>query len=392
MSGPRRIFEFDGFRADLGNHQLFRGQTPILLTPKAFDTLAVLLERHGQVVDKEELLNLVWPGTFVEEATLTQNIYTLRKVLAEAGGRGNYIETLPRRGYRFGVPVEEVPTEPATTKPMPVVVLPTTEEEETALPNAETASLSPLAPLASRRRPQYLFAVVGLVVGALLLAMLIVRRSGSPEPEAARPGIRSVAVLPFEPLTPAANEAGQSEDAVLGLGMADALITRLSNLRQLSVRPTSAVRRYTGANRNLGAIARELNVDAVLDGSFQRAQQRLRVSVQLIAGETSAPLWAASYDAVETSLFDLQDSISQRLTEELRLEFTRQEWARLSQHRTSSPAAYQSYLKGRFFWNRRTAESLERAIGFFQEAIGLDPSFAAAYAGLADCYVLQPFV
>ncbi|HEX4954502.1 MAG TPA: winged helix-turn-helix domain-containing protein [Thermoanaerobaculia bacterium] len=372
MAAIRRVFEFDGFRADLGDHLLYRGEGQVTLTPKAFDTLAALLERHGQVVEKDELLARVWPGTFVEEATLTQNVYTLRKVLADAGASRNWIETVPKRGYRFVAPVVEIaPKEPAA------------------------APLSPLGSPAAAETPRLALRLrIALLIAVGLAGIAAVWHStrpgaGSSPPAALHGTVRSLAVLPFEPLRLGA-PLSVEEDAYLGLGMADALITRLSNLKSLAVRPTSSVRRYNGTGRDLAGIARELKVDAVLDGSFQRDGDRLRVSVQLVAASDSAPLWAAQYDARAAGLFELQDAISQKLAAELNLELTRQEWARLSEHGTENPQAYEHYARGRYFWNRRNATSLEQAIASFRQAIALDPAYAPAWAGLADCYVLLP--
>jgi DNA-binding winged helix-turn-helix (wHTH) protein/tetratricopeptide (TPR) repeat protein len=311
-----RVLEFDGFTVDLGSRLLLRGDRQVALTPKAFETLAVLLERPGEVLPKEQLLERVWPDTFVEEGILTQNIYTLRKALQEAGGMGSYIETVPRRGYRF------------------------------------------VGPVAAREAPQE-----------------ATREAAS---------VRSIAVLPFEPLT------GNPDDAYLGLGLADALITRLSNLRRLTVRPTSAVRRYLGVDRDPAVVGRALQVEAVLDGTLQRSGDGLRITVQLIGAREAAPLWAAKFDAKATDLFALEDSISQELTEELRLRLSRQERDRLSRNPTPDPEAYDAYLRGRYFWNRRTLDGLEKAISSFRRAIDLDPDFALAHAGLADCYVLLP--
>ena len=311
-----QVLEFDGFTVDLGSRLLLRGNRQVALTPKAFDTLAVLLERPGEVLPKERLLERVWPDTFVEEGILTQNIYTLRKALQEAGGMRSYIETVPRRGYRF--------VEPVAAREAP---------EETA---REAAS------------------------------------------------VRSIAVLPFEPLT------GNPDDAYLGLGLADALITRLSNLRRLTVRPTSAVRRYLGVARDPAVVGRALQVEAVLDGTLQRSGDGLRITVQLVGAREAAPLWAAKFDARAADLFALEDSISQELTEELRLRLSRQERDRLSRNPTPDPEAYDAHLRGRYFWNRRTLDGLEKAISSFRRAIDLDPDFALAHAGLADCYVLLP--
>lgn len=385
MKARPRTFEFDGFRIDLDNHLLTQGERPVPLTPKAFDTLAVLVERHGEVLSKEELLELVWPGTFVEEATLTQNIYTLRKTFSEAGAERTYIETLPRRGYRFTGPVQRV--EAFQTEAMPLPELPPYEAE----PAVRDAALPP--PIAGglfhgRRRLAALSALLVALTAFAAWRLAGGARSGGVGRQArlqgTAAGVASIAVLPFEPLT------DSPEDAYLGLGMADALITRLSNLHGLIVRPTSAVRRYTEEHRDAVAIGRELKVDAVLDGTLQRSGNMLRVSVQLVGVGTAAPLWAKSFDAEAADVFTLQDSLSQRLASELELQLTGQERARLTRRATENAAAYEAYVRGRFFWNRRNEEGLAKAIGSFRQAIQLDPGFALAHAGLADCYVLLP--
>jgi len=308
-----QIVEFDGFTVDFGSRLLLRDDRPVALTPKAFDTLAALLERPGEVLGKEDLLARVWPGAFVEEGILTQNIYTLRKALQEAGGGRTYIETIPRRGYRFA----------------------------------------------------------GVVRGS----------AARPQQEAR---IASLAVLPFEPL------AGNTDDAYLGLGLADSLINRLSNLRRIAVRPTSAVRRYLGMEREPAEVGRLLQVDAVLDGTIRRSGDWLRIGVQLVSVRDDAPAWATQFDARSTDLFALEDKISQELAEELRLRLSRQERDRLTRSATRHPEAYDAYLRGRYFWNRRTFEGLTKGIESFHRAIELDPDFALAYAGLADCRVLLP--
>lgn len=323
-----RILEFDGFTVDFGSRLLLRDDRPVALTPKAFDTLAALLERPGEVLSREDLLARVWPDAFVEEGILTQNIYTLRKALQEAGGARTYIENIPRRGYRFAGPVSE-----------------RSERGE-----------------GGERRAQG-------------------DRRQVPRPEAR---IASLAVLPFEPL------AGNPDDAYLGLGLADALITRLSNLRRIAVRPTSAVRRYLGAEREPADVGRLLQVDAVLDGTIRRSGDSLRITVQLVSVRDDAPSWATQLDARSTDLFALEDSISQKLTEELKLRLSPEERDRLTRSATRHPEAYDTYLRGRYFWNRRTFEGLSKGIESFRRAIELDPGFALAYAGLADCRVLLP--
>ena len=314
--GGGRSLVFGSFRLDLAEQQLSLEGEPVALTPKAYETLVALVERAGRVVGKTELLELVWPGTFVEEATLTQNIYTLRKALGGGTGTGEpLIETVPRRGYRFTAEVRV----------------------EEALPEA-----------------------------------------------GAEERLGSLAVLPFRTL------GDRDTDELLVLGMADALITRLSGLRQLAVRPTSAITRYVGgAAEPLGA-GRALEVDGVLEGTVQRAGDRLRVTIQLVRVRDGACLYGETLDTIYDDIFTVQDTISRRIVETLKLRLTRREEERLTRSATVDPESYESYIRGRFHWNKRTRENLEKAISWFQRAVALDGTSALAFAGLADSYVLLP--
>lgn len=197
--------------------------------------------------------------------------------------------------------------------------------------------------------------------------------------------LRSIAVLPFKSL------GVEDSDEYLGLGMADALITRLSNIGQLIVRPTSAVIKYMGLGQDPISIGRELGVDSVLDGRIQKSGRRIRLTVQLVNIQDEAPLWAEKFDAEFTDLFAVQDILSEQVTQALKLKLTRQEKERLATHYTEDTEAYQAYVKGRYFWNKRTREGLTRGIAYFQQAIERDFGYALAYAGLADCYNLLGF-
>ena len=329
----KRIYEFGPFRLDSGTRRLLRDGQPVAITAKAFDALLALVENYGRLVEKDELMRWLWPDTIVEEANLTQTIFILRKVLGESPGEQNYIATIPRRGYQLVAPVREAPL---TDRPAAV-------------------RSSPLA--------------------AVEIGTTSVRS------EAALP-MRSLAVLPFTSLAPG------GFDEYLGLGMADALITRLGNIRQIVVRSTSAVRRYVGVSPDAVSAARELSVDAVLEGSVQRAGERIRVSVQLISVQNASPIWGDRFDEKFTDIFSLEDSISQRIAGALSATLTREEKRRLTKRYTEDPVAYESYLKGRFHWNRRTEGDLKKAIAHFERATEHDPNYALAYSGLADCYTL----
>ncbi|HET9530583.1 MAG TPA: tetratricopeptide repeat protein, partial [Blastocatellia bacterium] len=190
----------------------------------------------------------------------------------------------------------------------------------------------------------------------------------------------SIAVLPFKSL-----DAGEGNE-YLGLGMADTLITKLSNIGQIKVRPTSAVRKYASQEQDSLAAGREQRVDAVLEGSIQRLGDKMRVTVRLLSVKDGTPLWAYKCDEVCTDLFELQDSITEEVAGVLMLKLTGRERERLTKRHTESVEAYQAYLKGRYFWNKRTPENFDKAAEHFQQAVRIDPSYAPGYAGLADCY------
>jgi TolB-like protein/Flp pilus assembly protein TadD len=194
--------------------------------------------------------------------------------------------------------------------------------------------------------------------------------------------VRSLAVLPFTSLGP---EGG---DQYLGLGITDALITRLGNIHQIVVRPTSAVRRYVGAPRDAVTAGRELDVEAVLEGSVQREGDRVRVSVQLVSVKSAAPVWGERFDERFADIFALEDSISARIAGALAENLTGEEQRRLTRRYTEDPGAHEYYLKGRLHWNRRTANDLKKAIAHFERAVAQDAGYALAYSGLADCYTL----
>ncbi len=194
--------------------------------------------------------------------------------------------------------------------------------------------------------------------------------------------IKSIAVLPFKPLNAA------SRDESLELGMADTLITRLSNIRQLIIRPTSAVRKYAGLHQDPLAAGREQRVDAVLESSIQWSGQKVRVTARLLKVQDGLALWTFTCDEVCTDIFELQDVISEKVAGALAFKLTGEERKRLTKRYTENTDAYQAYLKGRYYWNKRTEEGFKRAIQYFQQAIDIDPHYALAYSGLADSYML----
>ncbi|MFN7930650.1 MAG: tetratricopeptide repeat protein [Blastocatellia bacterium] len=377
------LYEFDNFRLNVTERLLQHRGEDVSLPPKAFDLLLALVARHGQVVTKEELLNEIWPDSFVEETNLKVYVSTLRKVLSEGAEGTKFIETLPRRGYRFIGDITEVLPEPALDliiekKTLSRIVI---EEHETAPTvtnpsSAPTIPALPPAPLSARRTRR-------VWIGALLIFLAIggfaFYRWLTPPAT-----IQSIAVLPFVTLPPTASDAEP-----LGIGLADALITRLSNTGSLIVRPTSAVLKLTAVDRDVVALGRKLGVDAVLDGHLQRSGEQIRLSVQLLRTADGKPLWAESFEEPNGGLFGLQRAVSERLAHSLTLRLTTDQQRKLKKDYTANAAAFEAYMRGRYFYTRQTKESFVKALEYFHQAIELDPSYALAWAGVADCYNAQ---
>ena len=389
-TNPRYFYDFGPFRIDRSERVLKRGDDIVPLTPKAYELLLALVESSGHVLAKEELLKRVWPDSFVEEANLSHNIYKLREALGESDGE-KYIQTLPRRGYRFVAKVTEHGEGPdlIVEEHSRAHILIEENDDVERIVDAGVSPISPAGFLPARKNGLAAIANPVIVVGAVVLIGIVAAGIyfwGKRESRTAAPAtpLRSIAVLPFKPLV------ASERDESLEMGMADTLITRLSHIRQLSVRPTSAVRNYTKLEDETMKAGRALAVDAVLDGSIQKSSDRVRVSVRLVRVEPQEVLWSEQFDEKLNDIFSVQDSISRRVTEMLALRLSGEEKSLLTKRYTGNTEAYQLYLRGRYHWNKRTSEGLNRAVAYFNQAIEADPSYALAYAGLADSYCLLP--
>jgi DNA-binding winged helix-turn-helix (wHTH) protein/TolB-like protein/Flp pilus assembly protein TadD len=341
-------YAFGPFLLDPRERRLLRHGEVVPLTQKAFDLLQVLVENQGHLLQKDELLRRVWPDTVVEENNLTVTISALRKALGEGPTGRGYIETVPRRGYRF-VADFHAPAESAEAAPSP------------------------------QKRRGRAFALTAMVLAALAAAAAVAWVWKRPTPAVVAVPVRSMAVLPFRSLT--------NDGQYLGLGMADALITRLGRTKRLLVRSTGAVQKYTMPGLDPVAAGRELRVDSVLEGSIQTSGDRLRTTVRLLRVDDGSTLWVGTFDERLTDIFEVQDSISQRMTAALALELTDAQRTLLTRRDTGDSEAYQLYLKGRFFWNKRSRDGFERGAAYFRQAVEKDPSYARAYSGLADSYI-----
>ena len=384
MSSQRRVsYAFGAFFLDPGRRTLLREGVPVPLTPKVFETLVLLVENADRVVEKDELIEAIWPDTFVEERNLAQNIFTLRKALGGDKGDDKCIETIPKHGYRFVADVKVVVDEGDDLIVEKRVRSRLVIREEEAPSDSEAPERDRVALPASKvswwtTRRYLVSAALTLSLGGILFYFGIVSRAPGPTDLAS---VKSIAVLPFKPI------AGSDTDH-LGAGMADAIITRLSGIRRLIVRPTRSVLKYESTDQDLLEAGRDLRVDSVLDGKIQRDGDRLRVTLQLVRVSDGASLWDGTFDQRFTDIFGIQDAISERVTRAMAGRLTGEDRVQLSKSHRANPEAYQSYLKGRYLWNKRTEAGLKTAVQFFQEATDKDPSYAPAYVGLAECYAV----
>ncbi len=379
------IFEFDGYCVDPAGRRLLRSGVPVPLAPKAFDLLLLLLRHNGEVLEKDELMKRLWPDSFVEEANLNVHVSALRKAFGESAHNPRYINTIPGRGYRFraelgGVSGGEAPAEVVVRERVTARVVLTEEvgDDSGAAEGEAVGRAGARAAGASVRRPAILLACAAALLMGVALVLYFGRAPGGDKPAGAGAPVRSLAVLPFKSLG--------GGDEHLGVGVADTLITRLGGLSAVTVRPTSAVLGYADAVRDPVEVGRELGVDSVLEGSIQREGERVRVTVRLIGVRDRRVLWGGQFDEQFKGILDVQDTISRKVAESLAPELSERQRESLGKRHTNSAEAYQSYLKGRHFWNKRSAEGLRRAVEFFRRAIEEDPQYALAYAGLADAY------
>lgn len=319
-ASDKRIYEFGSFRLDAAEYVLLRHGQIIPLTPKVFETLLVLVENSGHVVDKNELYKQIWQDAFVEETNLTKNISILGKILSEGDAERSFIETVPKRGYRFVVPVRKCGSE-----------------------YSEHGSKS--------------FASLD----------------------------KKIAVLPF------ANFSADLENDYFCDGLAEELLNALAKIKGLKVAARTSAFSFRGKNIDVGEIGAALRVNTVLEGSVRKAGNRLRITAQLVSASDGFHIWSGQYDRELSDIFSVQEEITLAIVDSLKLKLLGEQRAEVFRRCTESAEAYSLYLHGRFSWNKRTREDVMRAIRYFEEAIDLDPNYALAYTGIADCYNASGF-
>ena len=382
-----RIVRFGVFEVDLKACELRKQGLRLKLPEQPFQVLVVLLENPGEIITREELRNRLWPGdTFVDfDHGLNNAVMRLREVLGDSSENPRFVETIPRRGYRFIAPV---------VGPGPAFPVPTTDSEaESGLAPIEAtpqlvqraASEATSQPASIRRRPSttrlaiWITAIL-VVVGLLAAGLIRYSRVNANKISPARN--KSLIVLPIE------NLSGDQDQEYFADGMTDDLIANLAKIRSLRVISRSTAMAYKGTRKPLSQIASELNVDAVFEGTVLRVGNRVRITAELVQVSTDRHLWAETYESQMGDILALQNRVSSAIVNEIRINLTPEEQERLARNPAVAPEGYENYLKGRYYWNKRSDENLTRAIGYFEQATHQDPQYALAYAGLSDCYAI----
>jgi TolB-like protein/DNA-binding winged helix-turn-helix (wHTH) protein/Flp pilus assembly protein TadD len=363
------LLRFDIFELDVRTGELRKRGVKVRLQGQPLQVLETLLRRPGDLVTREELRAQIWNAdTFVDfDHSLHNAIARIREALGDSAEAPRYIETLPRRGYRFIGPVETA---------------------KTALQQASVQSKqsSEVSTEVRPSRPHALLAFATLIVVVVLGSVFWLERTATPLTSAA-PRLDSIAVLPLD------NLSGDASEDFFVDGMTDQLITDLAKVGSLRVISRTSVMRYKGTKKSLPEIARELNVNAIVEGSVVRSGQRVRVTAQLLEASTDQHLWAETYDRDLGDVLKLQGEVADAIAQKIRVQLTPQQQASLRTARPVNPVAYDDYLRGRFYFTTEFTKpvSLKKAQRYFEDAIEKDPDFALAYAGLADTYVYLAF-
>jgi TolB-like protein/DNA-binding winged helix-turn-helix (wHTH) protein/Tfp pilus assembly protein PilF len=339
---PTRFYEFGQFRLDRDSRLLWRDDEIVSLTPKVIDLLLFLVENKGGLITKHRLLSAVWPETFVEESNLTSNISILRKSLGQRSEGGEYIETIPKRGYRFVAPIREFPSVAA-------------EPRASLLRNVRMLLAGIL--------------VIAVAAGAVIWNLLDTRQV---------PGIKSVVVLPF------LNLSADRENEYFSDGLTEELIDNLSKIKGLHVVSRTSAFQFKGEAIDIRQIGRRLNVEAVLEGSVRKYKDRLRVTAQLNTVANGYHLWSRTYDKEAKDALSVQQEIAQSIAQTLRQDLP-------APRRVPSKEAHELYLQARYHRNRSLRPELDKAITLYQQAIAKDPNYAEAYAGLAFAHIALGF-
>jgi TolB-like protein/DNA-binding winged helix-turn-helix (wHTH) protein/Flp pilus assembly protein TadD len=375
---PNSVVRFGTYEVSLRSGEVRKAGLRIKVQQQPTKLLEILLEHPGEVVTREELRSRVWPNESFGDFDQALNIAIgkLRSALGDSADSPRFIETLPKRGYRFIAEVSVLDTDARLRTPASLAAGPPATESGQTLQGSGLAAAPKGRPWPTRVA---IVAVALIIIVSLSILSVWLFRSHGPAPA----GIRSIAVLPLE------NLSGDASQNYFADGMTDELITDLAQISALRVISRTSVMVYKGARKPLPQIARELNVDAVVEGTVLRSGDQVRITAQLIEASTDKHLWSQSYEGELRDTLALQNSVASAIADQIRINLTPREQAALKNIKVVNPEAYESYLKGRYFWNKRTADGLKVALAYFKEAIEEDPKYAQAYSGLADTYALS---
>jgi TolB-like protein/DNA-binding winged helix-turn-helix (wHTH) protein/Flp pilus assembly protein TadD len=376
---PTSVVRFGTYEVSLQSGEVRKAGLRIRVQQQPMKLLEILLERPGEVVTREELRSRIWAdesfGDFDQAVNIA--IAKLRSALGDSAENPRFIETLPKRGYRFIADVLVVDADARPKRPESAAGdLPGLERKTEPGDKLQGAGLA-VAPKRQLWPALRVIVAFALVLSLPILAVWLFRPRGR-----APTGIRSLAVLPLDNLSADASQNYFAD------GMTEELITDLAQISALRVISRTSVMVYKGARKPLPQIARELNVDAVVEGTVLRSGDQVRITAQLIEASTDKHLWSQSYEGELRDTLALQNKVARAIADQIRINLTPQEQAALKNVQVVNPQAYESYLKGRYFWNKRTADSLKVALAYFNQAIEEDAKYAQAYSGLADTYAL----
>jgi TolB-like protein/DNA-binding winged helix-turn-helix (wHTH) protein/Tfp pilus assembly protein PilF len=364
------VRRFGVFEINLQSGELRKNGMRLRLSGQPFQILAVLVERPGEVVTREELHSKLWPtDTFVDfDHGLNNAVARIREVLDDSSDTPRYVETIPRRGYRFIAPLSEVQPKVSSAHQI----------------TRPDASDPPVLRAKKRFASTRLKVLLGTAAVLVLITLAFVLNRGRSKP-ASQPAIKSLAVLPLK------NLSGDATQDYLADGLTEALIGRLSRIHDLRVISRTSVMGFKDTRVSVPEIAKALHVDAIVEGSLIREGTRVRVTVQMIRGATDEHIWAEEYEQEYRSILALTEEVARTIAQQIKIRLTPQEQVGLAGERAVDPEVHESYLKGRYYFNQRTEDSLNRSIAYFQQAIAKDPSYALAYCGLADAYAVLGF-
>ncbi|MBN2093181.1 winged helix-turn-helix domain-containing protein [candidate division KSB1 bacterium] len=388
LSSTGKIFRFDRFTLDVKDHRLLAGDREIFLRPKAFETLLYLIQQHGHLVTKDDLLDHIWSGIIVSETTLTHCIEEVRKALGDNARHPQYLKTIPRVGYKFIALVEEIDF------PMTENELSSAADNTNIAPPDEKAGMMAGSSPCFRKSPFHplnflskhltfnfggiislkILAII-LVISGLIISTFYIFKSRADQ-------MVSIAVMPF------LNLNANSEQDYFVDGLTESLITDLARIGSLKVISRTSIMRFKDTKKSIPDIGRELNVDIIVEGSVFCSAEKVRINAQLIDVKTDQHLWAESYEHDFANIITLQGEIARAITSAIKIKLTPTDQYRLTNQHPVKTEAYHAYLKGRYFWNKRTMEGFQKGIEYFEQAIQIDPDYAQAYVGLADCYNL----